>query len=303
MNIGIVGTGLMGSQIALRLAHKGHKVMVFNRDKSKVEKLRSANGSITLGVANQPSDIGSNCDIALICVKDYEAVSNVSFEKGGLIENPKADLVVIQCSTIAPDESHKIADLYSSKGIKMVSVPLLGGISAAERGELILIAAGDKTDYDRSEPILKDISKQVFYIGSNHSTASILKLAVNINISLIALALAEGLVFVKGNNIDPNIFVKIFNSTYFKTGISENKGPKIANDDYTTSFHLMNMVKDLNLALRTAHNSGLILPATTSAHAVYRASEVFGLSNMDYTSVASFLLKLNGNNTFGLSGK
>ena len=303
MNIGIVGTGLMGSQIALRLAHKGHnKVTVFNRDRSKAEKLRSAN-SITLGVANQPSDIGCNCDIALICVKDYEAVSNVSFGKGGLIENPKADLVVIQCSTIAPDESHKIADLYSSKGIKIVSVPILGGISAAESGELILIAAGDKTDYDQSESILKDISKQIFYIGSNHGTASILKLAVNINISLIALALAEGLVFVKGNKIDPNIFVKIFNCTYFKTGISENKGPKIANDDYTTSFHLMNMVKDLNLALRTAHISGLVLPTTTSAHTVYRASEVFGLSNMDYTSVASFLLKLNGSNTFGLSGK
>jgi 3-hydroxyisobutyrate dehydrogenase len=231
MNIGIVGTGLMGSQIALRLAHKGHKVTVFNRDKSKAEKLRSANSSITLGVANQPSDIGCNCDIALICVKDYEAVSNVSFGKGGLIENPKADLVVIQCSTIAPDESHKIADLYSSKGIKIVSVPILGGISAAESGELILIAAGAKTYYDQSESILKDISKQIFYIGSNHGTASILKLAVNINISLIALALAEGLVFVKGNKIDPNIFVKIFNCTYFKTGISENKGPKIANDD------------------------------------------------------------------------
>jgi 3-hydroxyisobutyrate dehydrogenase-like beta-hydroxyacid dehydrogenase len=46
MNIGIVGTGLMGSQIALRLAHKGHKVTVFNRDKSKAEKLRSANESL-----------------------------------------------------------------------------------------------------------------------------------------------------------------------------------------------------------------------------------------------------------------
>ena len=185
----------------------------------------------------------------------------------------------------------------------MLSVPILGGISAAKSGELVLIAAGAKTDYDQTESILKDLSKQVYYIGSNHSTASILKLAVNINISLIALALAEGLVFVKGNNIDPNIFVKIFNSTYFKTGISENKGPKITNDDYTTSFHLMNMVKDLNLALRTAHNSGLVLPTATSAHAVYRASEAFGLSDMDYTSVASFLLKLNGNNTFGISRK
>jgi 3-hydroxyisobutyrate dehydrogenase len=60
----------------------------------------------------------------------------------------KVDLVVIQCSTIAPDESHKIADLYSSKGIKIISVPILGGIAAAEKGELILIAAGASTDYD-----------------------------------------------------------------------------------------------------------------------------------------------------------
>jgi 3-hydroxyisobutyrate dehydrogenase-like beta-hydroxyacid dehydrogenase len=65
----------------------------------------------------------------------------------------------------------------------------------------------------------------------------------------------------------------------------------------------MNMVKDLNLALRTAHNSGMILPTTSSAHAVYRASEALGLSNLDYTSVASFLLKLNGNNTFRSTGK
>ena len=293
---------MMGSQIALRLVQKGHKVTVFNRDRSKAEKL-STTSSITLGVANQPADIGCNCDIALICVKDFEAVLKVCFEKGGLIENPNADLVVIQCSTISPDESHKVADLYLSKGFKMVSVPILGGITAAQRGELILITAGAQTAYDQSESILKDISKQIFYVGSNHRTASALKLAVNINIALISLALAEGLVFVKGNEIDPNIFVRIFNSTYFKTGISENKGPKIANDDYTTSFHLMNMVKDLNLALRTAHNSGLILPVTASAQEVYRASEVFGLSNMDYTSVASFLLKLNGYNAFGIGRK
>jgi 3-hydroxyisobutyrate dehydrogenase len=298
MNVGIVGTGMMGSQIALRLVQKGHKVTVFNRIRSKAEKLRTSSLT-TLSVANQPADIGHNCDIALICVKDYEAVLKVSFEKGGLIENPNADLVVIQCSTIAPDESHKVADLYLSKGIKMVSAPILTGITAAQRGELILIAAGAKAAYDKSKSILKDISKQIFYIGSDHRAASVLKLAVNINIALISLALAEGLIFVKGNKIDPNVFIKIFNSTYFKTGISENKGPKIVNDEYAPSFYLTNMVKDLNLALRTVHNSSLTLPTTASAQAVYRASEVFGLSNMDYTSVASFLLKLNGYEAFG----
>ena len=94
MNVGIIGTGMMGSQIALRLAQKGHGITVFNRDRSKSEKLRKSG----LTVAEQPSEIGHYCDVALICVKDYEAVSDVSFEKNGLIENPNNDLIVLQCS-------------------------------------------------------------------------------------------------------------------------------------------------------------------------------------------------------------
>src|SRR2546422_5258823 len=113
MNLGVIGLGMMRSQIALRLAQKGHKVTVFNRDKSKAEKLRTS-GTTNLNVADQPVEIGNNCDIAIICVKDYEAVANVSFEKGGLIETTNADFVVIQCSTISPDESDKVADLYSN---------------------------------------------------------------------------------------------------------------------------------------------------------------------------------------------
>jgi 3-hydroxyisobutyrate dehydrogenase len=112
MKVDIIGTGMMGSQIALRLVLKGHEVTVFNRDRSKSEKLRTSG----LGVADQPAEIGRYCDIALICVKDYEAVSNISFEKNGLIENPNKDLILLQCSTISPDESNKVADLYSSKG-------------------------------------------------------------------------------------------------------------------------------------------------------------------------------------------
>ena len=285
---------MMGSQIAVRLALKGHKVTVFNRDRSKVEKLHTT--GTNLKVADQPKEIGNSSDIAIICVKDYQAVTNVSFMTGGLIETTNADLVVIQCSTISPGESSKVADLYSKKQIKMLSVPMLGGTTAVERGDITLIGAGPKTAY--AEPVLKDLSTQIFYIGSDHRIASALKLAININIALIALALAEGLVFARGTGIDTGTFVKILNSTYFKTGISEKKGPKIVNDDYTASFYLTNMVKDLDLALRTAYNSGLTLPTTSTAEAVYRASEAFGLSMKDYTSVASYILKLNGFNTF-----
>jgi 3-hydroxyisobutyrate dehydrogenase len=302
MNVGVIGLGLMGSQIALRLALKGHKVTVFNRDRSKAEKILTTD-TTNLKVVDQPNEIGNNSDIAIICVKDYQAVAEVSFKTGGLIETTNTDLIVIQCSTISPDESNKVADLYFKKQIRMLTVPMLGGTTAVERGEITLIGAGPKTVYELAEPILKDLSGQIFYIGSDHRAASALKLAININIALIALALAEGMVFARGTGVDTGTFVKILNSTYFKTGISEKKGPRIVNDDYTASFYLTNMVKDLDLALRTAYISGLTLPTTASAEAVYRGSEAFGLSMKDYTSVAYYLLKLNGFNTFQSEGE
>jgi 3-hydroxyisobutyrate dehydrogenase-like beta-hydroxyacid dehydrogenase len=161
--VGVIGLGMMGSQIALRLALKGHKVTVFNRDRSKIEKLLT-NGTTNLKIANQPKEIGDTCDMAIVCVKDYQAVTNVSCMTGGLIETTNADLVVIQCSTISPDESSKIADLYSKKQIKMLSVPMLGGTTAVAKGEITLIGAGPKTAYKFAEPILKDLSTQIFYI-------------------------------------------------------------------------------------------------------------------------------------------
>lgn len=297
MNVGVIGLGMMGSPIATRLDMKGHKITVFNRDRSKAEKL-NATRTKKLTIADQPKDVGDTSEIAIVCVKDYQAVTNVSFATGGLIESSNRDLVVVQCSTISPEESNKLSDLFSKRQIRMLSVPILGGTAAVERGEITLIAGGPKTAYELAEPILKDLSAQIFYMGSDHRTVSALKLAFNIHIALLALALAEGLVFAKGTGVDTDTYLKVLNSTYFKTGISERKGPKIINGDYDASFHLVNMVKDLDLALRTAYTSGLTLPTTASAEAVYRASEAFGLSSMDYTSVASYLLKLNGFNTF-----
>ena len=297
MNVGIIGLGMMGSQIALRLALKGHKITAFNRDRSKAEKL-AATGIKNLAVANQPKEVGDSSDVAIICVKDYHAAANVSSIAEGLVETTNRDLIVLQCSTISPEESNTLADLYSNRQIRMLSIPILGGTAAVKKGEITLIVAGPKTAYELVEPVLRDLSTQIFYTGTDHGTASALKLAFNIHIALLAMALAEGLVFARGTGVDTGTFVKVLNSTYFKTGISERKGPRIVNDDYNASFYLANMVKDLDLAMRTAYTSNLTLPITASAEAVYRASETFGLSKMDYTSVASYLLKLNGFNSF-----
>lgn len=82
MNVSVIGLGIMGSPIATKHAMKGHKITVFNRDRSKAEKLNATRAK-KLTIADQPKDVGDNSDRAIICVKDYQAVANVSFAIGG----------------------------------------------------------------------------------------------------------------------------------------------------------------------------------------------------------------------------
>ncbi|HXG07681.1 MAG TPA: NAD-binding protein, partial [Nitrososphaera sp.] len=94
--------------------------------------------------------------------------------------------------------------------------------------------------------------------------------------------------------IDPSIFIEILNSTYFKTGLSERKGPSMVRNEFTPSFYLRNMLKDLELATDTAKLSGVTLPHTALAEQIFRAANNSGFSEQDYTSVCGFLAKING---------
>ena len=118
---------------------------------------------------------------------------------------------------------------------------------------------------------------RTFYIGEIDGSANAIKLALNLNIALIATAVSEGITLVRKAGIDPSIFIEILNSTYFKTGLSEKKGPKMVKNDFSPSFHLKNMLKDLELATSTAQGTGIALPQTTLAQADVPCSKQHGL--------------------------
>jgi 3-hydroxyisobutyrate dehydrogenase len=131
-------------------------------------------------------------------------------------------------------------------------------------------------------------------VGDKKGSANAIKLALNLNIALIASAVSEGITLVKRLGVDPLIFIEILNSTYFKTGLSEKKGPKMVKNDYSPTFHLKNMLKDLELAISTAQSNGIALPNTAIAQQLFRAANNSGFSDEDYTSICAFLAKING---------
>jgi 3-hydroxyisobutyrate dehydrogenase len=289
MRIGVAGLGLMGSGIAGRLLKAGFEVSVYNRSRQKTERFKDI-----ATVCDSPQDLGKRSDVVITALTDFDALQEVALGKNGLSHSGSTELVVADASTISPAQSKSIAAELRGKGIEMLGVPVMGGPTAAEAGELVPIVAGNPAAFERAKPVIQALGKNVFYLGDRDGSANAVKLALNLNIALIASAVSEGITLVRGAGIDPSIFVKILNSTYFKTGLSERKGPKMAAGEFEPSFHLKNMLKDLELASSTALAEKISLPQTAIAQQIFRAANNSGYSEMDYTAICAFLAKING---------
>jgi 3-hydroxyisobutyrate dehydrogenase len=288
MKIGVAGLGLMGSGMASRLVSTGHKIFVYNRSKTKTEQFLE-----TSTIASSPKELADNCDFVIIVVTDFTAVWEVLFGKDGIVESANHNIIVADASTISPSQSEYCARSLRQKGIEMLGMPVMGGPASAQAGNLIPIIAGNKETFEKVEQIIESIGKPV-YIGNRDGAANAIKLALNLNIALIATAISEGITLVKASDIDPEIFIHILNLTYFKTGLSEKKGPNMAKGDFNPSFYLRNMLKDLDLAANAAQSAGVTLPHTSLAQQLFRAANNSGFSDKDYTAICSFLAKING---------
>jgi 3-hydroxyisobutyrate dehydrogenase len=279
----------MGAGIAKRLLATGFELSVYNRSRAKAEIF-----SGKAQIEDSPAKLGKKCDLVFTVVTDSTALQDILLGPDGVINSGNQKLVLADISTISPAQSMSFALALREQGIEMLGVPVMGGPSAAESGELVPIVAGSRSAFECAEPTIRVLGKTVFYLGDKDGAANVVKLALNLNIALIASAVAEGITFVRAAAVDPSIFIQILNSTYFKTGLSEKKGPKMVSGSFEPSFHLKNMLKDLELASNTALAEKITLPQTVIAQQMFRAASNMGYSEKDYTAICAFLAKING---------
>ena len=286
--IGLIGTGMLGNAVGLRLLQSGNNLFVYNRTKGKTREL-AKNRAMVLG---SPKDVAQECDLVITVVKDADAVREVSFGKNGIVEGEHEGLVVADMSTINPNASKDIAKEFAKHGITMLDTPVMGGPNVAIKGELVLMASGDKTAFEKHKKTFETIANKTFFLGKN-GTAHSVKLSMNLQIALLALSLSEGITLSRGAGVDPKVFLSILNSTYFKTGMSENKAYKMIKDDFGATFTLENLRKDIQTIFETSKYFGLNLPMTNLAKETYENAVKEGFGNLDYTGILAFLKKIN----------
>jgi len=289
MNIGIIGTGLMGSAIAERLIERGFTVYVHNRTKQRSDAL-VRKGGIRIG---NPSELGKKCNYVIISVTDGNAVKEILFGNNGLINSNNNQLSIIDTSTVLPEDSIYCANLMKRKGYAMIQAPIMGGPDATRKGDVISIVSGDKKIMEKCRRILTNFSKKIFYAGHREGAANYLKLGLNLNIALIAISLSESIIFIKKSKTNPTVFLDILNSTYFKTGLSEIKGPKMIRSNFEPKFFLKNMLKDVQLLNECAKRNNASLSFSSLAEQYFRMAANRGYSELDYTAILKLFGEFN----------
>jgi len=288
VKIGIIGTGMLGEAVGLHLLDSGYSVSVYNRTKSKTKNLEEKGAD----VAELPSVVAESSDLIITCVKDADAVKQILFGQNGVVSGKHDDMTVADMSTINPNAAKEISKKLHDEGIKSIEIPVMGGPNVAIDGKLVLMASGDKESFERFSKVFNTIANKRFFLGESGSAHSI-KLAMNLQISLLALSLSEGIMLTKKAGFDPEILLKILNSTYFSTGMSQNKAFKMIKDEYQPTFTLKNMKKDLDTIIASAKDFDAKLPIAERANEIYKQALDAGFGEIDYTGILAYIKKLS----------
>jgi len=288
VKIGIIGTGMLGEAVGLHLLNSGYSVSVYNRTKSKTKNLEEKGAD----VAELPSVVAESSDLIITCVKDADAVKQVLFGQNGVVSGKHDDMTVADMSTINPNAAKEISKKLHDEGIKSIEIPVMGGPNVAIEGKLVLMASGDKESFERFSQVFNTIANKTFFLGESGSAHSI-KLAMNLQISLLALSLSEGITLTKKAGFDPEKFLEILNSTYFSTGMSQNKAFKMIKDEYQPTFTLKNMKKDLDTIIASAKDFDAKLPIAERANEIYKQALDAGFGEIDYTGILAYIKKLS----------
>ena len=286
--VGIIGTGMLGEAVGLHLLDSKYEVTVYNRTKDKVENLVK-HGAVAV---ESPKDVAGKSEIVITVVKDASAVSDVAFGNNGIIYGKHDDLVVADMSTINPNSAKDISQKFSDSGVSFLEIPVMGGPNVAIDGKLVMMISGNEKTYEKFSDVFDTIAEKTFFLGES-GTAHSIKLAMNLQIAMLALSLSEGITFTRKAGFDPEIFLKILNSTYFKTGMSEKKAYKMIKDDFKPTFTLQNLKKDLDTINEAAGTFNAELSMSKMASEVYQNAMDAGFSDIDYTGILAYLKKIN----------
>jgi 3-hydroxyisobutyrate dehydrogenase-like beta-hydroxyacid dehydrogenase len=268
MEIGWIGTGIMGAPMARRLLRAGHRVRVFNRTPEKARALAADGATV---VADAP-EAARGAAAVFVMVPDTPDVESAVARIEPVLERGQ---LVIDMSTIAPEAERKIAARLAAAGVGYLDAPVSGGEQGAIDGALAIMAGGDAAAFERARPLLEPLGRRITHMGPP-GAGQTAKLANQIAVALALEAAAEALLFARESGLDPARVLEAIGAGAAGSWQLQNLGPKIIARDYRPGFFIRLIRKDLRLVDEAASQNRLALPGLKLMASMFNTASALG---------------------------
>lgn len=283
MHIGFIGLGQMGRGMAARLIDCGYQLSVWNRTALSAAPFAQRGAA----VATQPDQL-LHTEIVITMLADDAAVDAV-WIKSGLASKMPETALHLNMSSVSLSMGQRLAALHREHGVPYVSAPVFGRPEPAATGQLDIVAAGDESAVKRCVPLFDALGKRWFNAGTDASYANIVKIARNFLLGSIIESLGESFALVEKSGVSAENFLDIITSTSMNAPAYRNYGRMILEKPEQPTFTLNLGLKDVELALRAAEDTGVPMPLASLLREQHQEAIAAGYGEHDWAALGSFI--------------
>jgi 3-hydroxyisobutyrate dehydrogenase-like beta-hydroxyacid dehydrogenase len=287
MNIGFVGVGRMGANMARRLKDRGyHVTTLFDVNRAAVTALAQELGATacpTLG------DVTAGADVIFTIVTDDAAMRAIYTGADNLLVNARGKLF-INCATVSPQIHCEVEQSAEANGASSLEACMASSIPQAREGSLYLMCGGREDVFRRAKPILKELSTSLRYIGKAGEAAKV-KALVNMVMNINTAGLAEGLGLGDALGLDLAMLREVFSQTGAASRVLQTDGEDMQNREHSCFFSAAHAAKDSGIALALADEMGVDLPLARETKNQYEKMVEIGLGGLDKSGIAELTFK------------
>ncbi|WP_138493353.1 NAD(P)-dependent oxidoreductase [Paenibacillus pinistramenti] len=278
--IGWIGLGHMGEPMAMNLLEAGHKVQVHNRTISKTNSLVEAGA----GRLDSPKELAERSDIIFLMLSDSNAVREVLQQDNGVLEAITEGKIIVDMSTLSPEDSLSLAKQVSEHGGTYIDAPVSGSVGAARTSQLVILAGGETKTVELCQPYFDVLGKKTIHFGSTGKGSSA-KLAINMLLGIMGQGIAESLIFAEKSGLNKDSVLEMISQSGMNSPLFQGKKELYRHEEFPAAFMLELMSKDLGLAKAEAGRLGTVLPLADTANATYLSAKENGKGKLDMAAV------------------
>ena len=277
MAIGFIGLGNLGRAITTRLASLGEELVIFNRDKKKIEDLPYTK-------ANTPKELISKCEVIFLCLFDSDAVSNILKGENGLLCEELKGKTIIDLTTNHYERVLEFHSLVESCRANYLENPVFGSVAPALKGELTVVSSGKVEVFENVKPTLEKIASNIFHLPTP-SSATKMKLINNLCLGSFMATLAECTALAENCEIDKSKALEILGVGGGQSLVLKAKTQKLIDEDFSPHFSNNAINKDLHLLQDLAYNLKMPLYSAAMPKELFSKMKNLGKGEEDFSSI------------------